>query len=85
MACNKFRGFQMQVVSYSKMKNDLQKYILDVNQNSVPILITNQKGNENQAILISKSDYDSLMEKLHLHSAPIKREIYESKNLQNSL
>ena len=59
----------MQAVIYTEARNKLNKIIDKVNENSEPYLIVGSKGRKD-AVLISKEDYDNLMENLYILSDP---------------
>ena len=59
----------MQAVIYTEARNKLNKIIDKVNENSEPYIIVGSKGRKD-AVLISKDDYDNLMENLYILSNP---------------
>jgi antitoxin YefM len=59
----------MQAVIYTEARNKLNKIIDKVNENSEPYLIVGSKGRKD-AVLISKEDYDNLIENLYILSNP---------------
>jgi len=59
----------MQAIIYTEARNKLNKIIDKVNENSEPYVIIGSKGRKD-AVLISKEDYDNLMENLYILSNP---------------
>ena len=59
----------MQAIIYTEARNNLSKIINKVNENSEPYIIVGSKGRKD-AILISKEDYDNLIENLYILSNP---------------
>lgn len=59
----------MQAIIYTEARNKLNKIIDKVNENSEPYVIVGSKGRKD-AVLISKDDYDNLMENLYILSNP---------------
>jgi antitoxin YefM len=59
----------MQAIIYTEARNKLNKIIDKVNENSEPYIIVGSKGRKD-AVLISKEDYDNLMENLYILSNP---------------
>lgn len=59
----------MQAIIYTEARNKLNKIIDKVNENSEPYIIVGSKGRKD-AVLISKDDYDNLMENLYILSNP---------------
>ena len=57
----------MQALSYSEVRKNLKKYLDDVFHNHDPLIIT-RKNNEN-VVVISLDDYNSLMETDYLLSS----------------
>jgi len=57
----------MQAVIYTEARNKLNKIIDKVNENSEPYIIVGSKGRKD-AVLISKEDYDNLIENLYILS-----------------
>jgi len=57
----------MQAVIYTEARNKLNKNIDKVNENSEPYIIVGSKGRKD-AVLISKEDYDNLIENLYILS-----------------
>jgi len=59
----------MQAIIYTEARNKLNKIIDKVNENSEPYIIVGTKGRKD-AVLISKEDYDNLIENLYILSNP---------------
>lgn len=59
----------MQAIIYTEARNKLNKIIDKVNENSEPYLIVGTKGRKD-AVLISKEDYDNMIENLYILSNP---------------
>ncbi|MGE5797405.1 MAG: type II toxin-antitoxin system Phd/YefM family antitoxin [Ignavibacteria bacterium] len=59
----------MQAIIYTEARNKLNKLIEKVNENSEPYIIVGSKGRKD-AVLISKEDYDNLIENLYILSNP---------------
>jgi len=57
----------MQAVIYTEARNKLNKIIDKVNEDSEPYVIVGSKGRKD-AVLISKEDYDNLIENLYILS-----------------
>jgi len=57
----------MQAIIYTEARNKLNKIIEKVNENSEPYVIVGSKGRKD-AVLISKEDYDNLIENLYILS-----------------
>jgi antitoxin YefM len=57
----------MQAVIYTEARNKLNKLIDKVNENSEPYIIVGSKGRKD-AVLISKDDYDNIVENLYILS-----------------
>jgi antitoxin YefM len=64
-----FKGEKMQAIIYTEARNKLNKIIDKVNENSEPYIIVGSKGRKD-AVLISKEDYDNLIENLYILSNP---------------
>lgn len=56
----------MDVINVTNARQKLYQLIAEVNRNSQPIVITNNKGKN--AVLISEDDWKALAETLHLNS-----------------
>ncbi|WP_125589920.1 type II toxin-antitoxin system Phd/YefM family antitoxin [Companilactobacillus jidongensis] len=59
----------MEAVSYSNFRQNLKKYFKQVNQNSEPLIVTN-KNVEDDVVVMSKDDYDSMTETMRIMSNP---------------
>ena len=59
----------MEAVTYSNFRQDLKSYLKKVNQDSEPLIVTNKNAEDN-VVVISKDDYDSMMETLRIASNP---------------
>ena len=59
----------MQAIIYTEARNKLNKIIDKVHENSEPYLIVGTKGRKD-TVLISKEDYDNLIENLYILSNP---------------
>jgi antitoxin YefM len=60
---------KMQAIIYTEARNRLNKIIDKVHENSEPYLIVGTKGRKD-TVLISKEDYDNLIENLYILSNP---------------
>ena len=58
----------MTEISITKAKENLYQTVLDVNEYSQPIIITNNRGKN--AVLISEDDWVAIQETLYLNSIP---------------
>ncbi len=59
----------MQAIIYTEARNKLNKIIDKVHENSEPYLIVGTKGRKD-TVLISKEDYDYMVENLYILSNP---------------
>lgn len=59
----------MKAIIYTEARNKLNKLIDKVHENSEPYLIVGTKGRKD-AVLISKEDYDNMVENLYILSNP---------------
>ena len=59
----------MPTINATYARNNLYKLIDDVNENSSPVTIVNNRRGKN-AVLISEDDWDSIHETLYLYSIP---------------
>ena len=59
----------MQAIIYTEARNKLNKLIDKVHENSEPYLIVGTKGRKD-VVLISKEDYDNMVENLYILSNP---------------
>jgi len=58
----------MEAVAYSNVRNNLKKYLRKVNEDSETIFITSRDSEDN-AVLMSKTDYDNLLENAHIRKS----------------
>ena len=58
----------MSHVSYSDLRSNLAKFMDDVVENHTPLHVTRQ--NSSTVVMLSESDYDQLMETVHLLRSP---------------
>ncbi|MBZ0178940.1 MAG: type II toxin-antitoxin system Phd/YefM family antitoxin [Melioribacteraceae bacterium] len=59
----------MQTIQYTDARNQLNKLINSVEKNKEPVVIVGSKG-RNDAVILSKEDYDNLLENLYVLSNP---------------
>lgn len=59
----------MEAVTYSSFRQDLKNYLKQVNQDSEPLIVTNKKAEDN-VVVISKDDYDAMVETMRIMSNP---------------
>lgn len=59
----------MQTIQYTDARNKLNKLINSVEKNKEPVVIVGSKG-RNDAVILSKEDYDNLLENLYVLSNP---------------
>ncbi|MCF8241203.1 MAG: type II toxin-antitoxin system Phd/YefM family antitoxin [Melioribacteraceae bacterium] len=59
----------MQTIQYTDARNKLNKLINSLDENSEPIIIVGSKGRKD-AVIMSKEDYDNLVENLYILSNP---------------
>lgn len=57
----------MQVVTFTNARNNLNKIIESIELNSEPVIIAGTKGRKD-SVLISKENYDNLLENLYVLS-----------------
>lgn len=57
----------MDAVNYSNFRKNLKTYFRQVNDNSEPLIVIN-KNHKNNVVVLSKNEYDSLMETLSIQS-----------------
>lgn len=57
----------MEAVAYSNFRKDLKDYFKMVNTNSEPLIVTNKEPEDN-VVVMSKDDYDAIMETLSINS-----------------
>lgn len=58
----------MQAEAYSNVRNNLKSFMKQVNDNSEAIIITSRNSEDN-SVLISKTDYDNLVENAYIRSS----------------
>lgn len=58
----------MQAEAYSNVRNNLKSFMKQVNDNSEAIIITS-RNSEDSSVLISKTDYDNLVENAYIRSS----------------
>ena len=58
----------MNSINITQARSNLYKLVADVNRDSVPITITNNKGKN--GVLISEDDWNAIQETLYLNSDP---------------
>ncbi|MCH9274837.1 type II toxin-antitoxin system Phd/YefM family antitoxin [Bifidobacterium amazonense] len=63
----------VQAVSYSAFRNNLKSYIRKVNEDADMLMVTNIDPEDN-VIVMSVNDYDSLMESLRVYQNPYLRD-----------
>ena len=69
----------MTTINITAARNNLYKLVSDVNVDSNPITIVNNKGKN--AVLVSEDDWNGINETLYLYSVPgLVDSILESKN-----
>ncbi|KFI51436.1 type II toxin-antitoxin system Phd/YefM family antitoxin [Bifidobacterium callitrichos] len=59
----------VQAVTYSAFRNDLKSYMRKVNEDADMLLVTNTNPEDN-VVVMSAADYDSLMETLRVYHNP---------------
>ncbi len=64
-----FTRLNVQAVIYTEARNNLNKIIDKVNENSEPYMIVGSKGRKD-TVIISKEEYDNLLENLNILSNP---------------
>ncbi|GKS81270.1 antitoxin [Ligilactobacillus pabuli] len=60
----------MEAVSYSVLRKNLRSYLQQVNDDATTLLVTNRDNADDAAVLMSKRDYDSMIETLRIMSNP---------------
>lgn len=58
----------MAAISVTKARQNIYQLLADVNNNSEPVTITNNRGKN--AVLISEDDWNAIQETLYLNSIP---------------
>lgn len=66
-------SMMVQAVSYSAFRNNLKSYMRKVNEDADTLMVTNIDPNDN-VVVMSVRDYDSLMEMLRIHQNPYLRD-----------
>ncbi|KFI95498.1 type II toxin-antitoxin system Phd/YefM family antitoxin [Bifidobacterium scardovii] len=66
-------NMMVQAVSYSAFRNNLKSYMRKVNEDADTLMVTNIDPNDN-VVVMSVRDYDSLMEMLRIHQNPYLRD-----------
>jgi len=62
-------GDDMQAIMYTEARNKLNKIINMVNDDCEPVIIVGSKGRKD-AVLLSKEEYDNMIENLYVVSNP---------------
>lgn len=57
----------MEAVAYSNFRKSLKDYFKKVNADSEPLIVTNKQPEDN-VVIMSKDDYDAIMETLNINS-----------------
>lgn len=57
----------MEAVNYSNFRKNLKTYFKQVNDDSEPLIVTNKNPDDN-VVVLSKDEYDSLIETLEIQS-----------------
>lgn len=65
----------MDATNYSDFRKNLKKYMDQVNEDSIELVVTSQ--NNNNVVVMSKENYDSIIESDYLLSNQVNREILE--------
>jgi len=58
----------MEAITYTEFRKSLKGCLDEVQESHAPLLITRQKGGD--AVLVSREEYESLQETMHLLSSP---------------
>lgn len=59
----------MEAVTYSSFRKDLRKYLDRTRDDAEPLLVTSKDPDSN-VVVINASDYNNLLENLHIYSNP---------------
>lgn len=59
----------MKIISQRDARKDFFKIAREVNERSIPVMVAG-KDSIDDVVILSKSDYDSLIETLHLYGVP---------------
>lgn len=70
---SQMENIMVQAVSYSTFRNNLKSYMRKVNEDADTLLVTNVDPNDN-VIVMSVNDYDSLMETVRIIENPYLRD-----------
>lgn len=57
----------MEAVAYSNFRKSLKDYFKQVNADNEPLIVTN-KNNDDNVVVMSKADYDAIMETLRINN-----------------
>ncbi|GBG97318.1 type II toxin-antitoxin system Phd/YefM family antitoxin [Lactococcus termiticola] len=57
----------MEAVAYTNFRKELKTYFKQVNEDRVPLFVTN-KNPEDDVVVLAKDDYDSIMESVRIMS-----------------
>lgn len=57
----------MEAVAYSNFRKGLKDFFKQVNNNSEPLIVTNKHSDDN-VVVMSKTDYDSIIETLEINN-----------------
>lgn len=57
----------MDTVNYTNFRQNLKSYMQSVHENSEPLIVTN-KNRDDDVVILSKDDYDALMEAMRILS-----------------
>ncbi|WP_125604594.1 type II toxin-antitoxin system Phd/YefM family antitoxin [Lapidilactobacillus bayanensis] len=60
----------MEAVGYTNFRNNLKKYIKQVNDDADTLVITSNSDPDEQAVLMSKRDYDAMKETMYIMNNP---------------
>jgi len=58
----------MEITTYSHFRQQLKKFLDWVDDSKAPLFVTRSK--QNDVVVISKAEYESMLETLHLLSSP---------------
>lgn len=62
----------MRVVTYSKARQNFAELMKSANANHMPVHVTQKSGDD--VVIVSKADFDSIQETMHLLSSPANAE-----------
>ncbi len=57
----------MEAVAYSNFRKDLKSFFKQVNRNNEPLIVTNKHTDDN-VVVMSKADYDAIIETLTINN-----------------